>query len=163
MIQLIKFLLFLIVVTSADDDEIAIASELNNDKTNEKENNELNNDKTNEKDNEDNQPSVTPKDEQGNKELKNQFNSEMLAYFNSDKTKNISFEMDHTQYVRKSAINKKQIDYLIDLLTNNNKKNKKKEDKNFYNYKKNYYVKKIGDSFELRAIINQKKMELSRR
>ncbi len=139
------------MVINSDEEEQAINLELNKDKSN---NNEP----------KDNEP-IAPKDEQTNNELRSKFNKEMLEYFNkknnnnnnndnnkNKKNKNISFEMDHKQYIRKSAINKKQIEYLIDIL-----KNKKTKEDNYYNYERLYYVKKLGDSFELRSILNDKK------
>jgi hypothetical protein len=47
--------------------------------------------------------------------------------------KKVSFEMNENDGIEKRAINRKQIDYLIDVL--HNKKNKTK---NYHNYKKAY-------------------------
>ena len=54
----------------------------------------------------------------------------------------INAKKSNNQYIRKNAINKKQMEYLIDLLDN---QRGKKFDTNYHNYKNQYYVKTIGD------------------
>jgi hypothetical protein len=49
--------------------------------------------------------------------------------------------MDEKGGIEKRAINRKQIAFLIDVL-----QNEKKETHNYYNYKKAYQVRKIGDT-----------------
>ena len=64
----------------------------------------------------------------------------------SNVNKKVSFSMTEENGIEKRAINRKQIDYLIDILSN-----KKIEAKNYYNYEKAYVVKKTGETKELHA------------
>jgi hypothetical protein len=58
--------------------------------------------------------------------------------------KKVSFEMNENDGIEKRAINRKQIDYLIDVLYN-----KKNKTRNYHNYKKAYDIRKVGETLEL--------------
>lgn len=54
----------------------------------------------------------------------------------------LMLKKSNNQYIRKNAINKKQMEYLIDLLDN---QRGKKFDTNYHNYKNQCNVKTIAD------------------
>jgi hypothetical protein len=86
-------------------------------------------------------------------ELRKKF--EELTTKDNDGTvvKKVSFEMNENDGIEKRAINRKQIDYLIDVL--HNKINKTK---NYHNYKNAYVIQKVGETLELFGK-NKKKSE----
>ena len=59
-------------------------------------------------------------------------------------TKKVSFEMDENDGIEKRAINRKQVNFLIEVLYN-----KKNKTKNYHNYNNAYEVRKVGDTLEL--------------
>ena len=81
-------------------------------------------------------------------DLRKKFEEHMCDQLSKDKdgniTKIITFDMDENSGIEKRAITRKQIAYLIDILSN-----KKNKVRNYRNYAKGYEVKKTGETYEL--------------
>jgi hypothetical protein len=145
MFKLIKLILVFLIATTADSEEIIVNHGLESESSITIETETQTNDSGSENTSKENLDI----------ELKNKFETELFKMLNSKKNKKVySFEMDHTQYINKNAINKKQMDYLIDLIHN---KRGKKFDPNYHNYCDQFYVKVIGEDMELRAVLTQNK------
>ncbi len=145
MFKLIKLILIFLIAVTADAEELQVNHALESTSDGKSNDDDEIADKCDDND-------ANLQKEHLNIELKNKFEIELFKMLNSkNEKKQFSFEMDHTQYIRKNAINKKQIAYLIDLIDN---KRGKKFDTNYHNYKNQFYV---GDHKELRSIIPENK------
>ena len=88
------------------------------------------------------------------RELKQRFGQELVAALSSEKGQLKSFEMTSDDHIEKRAINRDQINYLIDILSN-----EKKNAKNYYNYRKHFCVKTINDEKYLYSVQTEKQKQ----
>ena len=67
-------------------------------------------------------------------------------------TKNtLSFDMNESVLIQKRGMNRTQYNYLVDVILN-----KRNHVPNYYNYKRAYWVKQIGNSYQLHSCLSEK-------
>jgi hypothetical protein len=99
------------------------------------------------------EPTIEEVYEAKKKAQKEKFEQELIKILSTENSiKN--FEMTSNDPIEKRAINRAQIDYLIDILSN-----QKKNAKNYYNYRNSFRVKTLNDVKYLYSVQTEKEKE----